>query len=61
MVSRDGFARFVRRRNLAALMMNLPLLVAGLAEGVAEPLETFVKTVTGSSASRLDVLLRGSQ
>ena len=29
MVSRDGFARFVRRRNLAALVVALPLLVAG--------------------------------
>lgn len=34
------------------------LLVAGLAEGVAEPLETFVETVTGGSAGRLDVLFR---
>lgn len=32
------------------------LVVAGLAEGVGEPLETLVQTVTGCSASRLDVL-----
>jgi hypothetical protein len=56
MVSRDGFARFVLRRNLAALVLTLPLLVAGLAERVAEPLETFVETVTRSGASGLDVL-----
>lgn len=56
MVSRNGFARFVRWRNLAALVMTLPLLVAGLTEGVAEPLETFVETVTGGGASGLDVL-----
>ena len=56
MVSRDVFARFVRRRNLAALVVTLPLLVAGLAEGVAEPLQTFVETVTGSGAGGLDVL-----
>ena len=47
---------FVRRRNLAALVVTLPLLVAGLAEGVAEPLQTFVETVTGSGAGGLDVL-----
>ena len=57
MVSRDGFARFVRRRNLAALVVALPLLVAGLAERVAEPLKTLVETVTGGGASGLDVLL----
>lgn len=56
MVSRDGFARFVRRRNLAALVVALPLLVAGLAERVAEPLKTLVETVTGGGASGLDVL-----
>jgi hypothetical protein len=56
MVSRDGFARFVRRRNLAALVVTLPLLVAGLAERVAEPLKTFVETVTRGGASGLDVL-----
>jgi hypothetical protein len=56
MVSRNGFARFVRRRNLAALVVTLPLLVAGLAEGVAEPLKTFVETVTRCGASGLDVL-----
>lgn len=56
MVSRDGFARFVRRRNLAALVVALPLVVAGLAERVAEPLKTFVETVTGGGASGLDVL-----
>ena len=56
MVSRDGFARFVRRRNLAALVVTLPLLVAGLAERVAEPLKTLVETVTGGGASGLDVL-----
>lgn len=33
------------------------LVVAGLAEGVGQPLETLVQTVTGCSASRLDVLL----
>ena len=37
-------------------MVTLPLLVAGLAEGVAEPLETLVETVTGGGASGLDVL-----
>jgi hypothetical protein len=56
MVSRDGFARFVRRRNLAALVVALSLLVAGLAERVAEPLKTLVETVTGGGASGLDVL-----
>ena len=58
MVSRDGFARFVRRRNLAALVVALPLLVAGLAERVAEPLKTLVETVTGGGASGLDVLFK---
>jgi hypothetical protein len=56
MVSRDSFARFVLRRNLAALVWTLPLLVTGLAERVAEPLETFVETVTRGGASGLDVL-----
>ena len=56
MVSRDGFARFVRRRNFAALVVALPLLVASLAERVAEPLKTLVETVTGGGASGLDVL-----
>ena len=32
------------------------LVVAGLAERVAQPFETLVQTVTGCSASRLDVL-----
>lgn len=32
------------------------LLVAGLAQGGGEPLKTLVQTITGSSASRLDVL-----
>jgi hypothetical protein len=32
------------------------LVVTGLAEGVAQPLETLVETVTGGSASRLNVL-----
>ena len=32
------------------------LVVSGLAEGVAQPLETLVETVSGGSASRLDVL-----
>lgn len=32
------------------------LLVAGLAERVAEPLETLVETVTRGGASGLDVL-----
>jgi len=32
------------------------LVVTGLAERVAQPLETLVETVTGGSASRLDVL-----
>jgi hypothetical protein len=31
------------------------LVVSGLAEGVAQPLETLVETVSGGSASRLDV------
>ena len=56
MISRDGFARFVRRRDIAALVVALPLLVASLAERVAEPLKTFVETVTGGGASGLDVL-----
>jgi hypothetical protein len=34
------------------------LVVARLAERVAQPLETLVQTVTGSRASRLDVLLK---
>lgn len=34
------------------------LVVASLAERVAQPLETLVETVTGGSASRLDVLKR---
>ena len=54
MGSRDDFARFVRWRVSCA---GAHLLVASLAEGVAEPLETLVKTVTGGSASGLDVLL----
>ena len=53
MGSRDDFARIVRWRVLCA---GAHLLVASLAEGVAEPLQTLVKTVTGGSASRLDVL-----
>ena len=53
MGSRDDFARIVRWRILCA---GAHLLVASLAEGVAEPLQTLVKTVTGGSASRLDVL-----
>lgn len=32
------------------------LVVAGLAEGVGQPLETLVQAVTGCSAGRLDVL-----
>jgi hypothetical protein len=32
------------------------LLVASLSEGGAEPLQTFVKTITGGGASGLDVL-----
>lgn len=36
--------------------MRDSLVVASLAQGVAQPLETLVKTVTGGSASRLDVL-----
>lgn len=32
------------------------LLVARLSEGVGEPLETLVETITGGSASGLDVL-----
>lgn len=32
------------------------LLVPSLAEGSGEPLETFVETVTGGGAGRLDVL-----
>ena len=38
---------------------NFSLLVAGLAEGGGEPLETLVQTVTGSGAGGLDVLLGG--
>lgn len=34
------------------------LVVTGLAEGVGQPLETLVQTVTGCSAGRLDVLWR---
>ena len=34
------------------------LVVAGLAEGVGQPLETLVQTVTGCSTGRLDVLWR---
>ena len=48
----------MRRRNLAALVLPLPLLVTSLAEGVAEPLETLVETVTRGSASGLDVLFK---
>jgi hypothetical protein len=57
MGSRDDFARIVRWRVCCA---GAHLLVAGLAEGVAEPLQTLVKTVTGGSASRLDVLWKRS-
>lgn len=35
------------------------LVVAGLAERVAQPFETLVETVSGSSASGLDVLSQG--
>ena len=34
--------------------------MAGLAERVAQPFETFIKTVTRSSASGLDVLFHAS-
>lgn len=47
-------------RALAKVLVVMRLLVAGLAEGVAEPLETFVETVTGGGAGRLDVLFQGS-
>ena len=32
------------------------LVVAGFAQRVAEPFETFVKTISGGGASRLDIL-----
>jgi len=38
--------------------MLLHLLVTSLAERIAQPLETLVKTVSGCSASGLDVLER---
>jgi hypothetical protein len=46
----------VDMRDLLQTVRSTNLVVAGLAERVAQPLETLVETVTGGSASRLDVL-----
>ena len=54
-IPEGGLARFV---HWCARVSSASLLVAGLAERVAEPLKTLVKTVTGGSASGLDVLYK---
>ena len=38
------------------ILLYVPLVVSSLAERVAEPLKTLIKSITGSSAGRLDVL-----
>lgn len=38
-------------------MLYIALVVSSFAKRVAEPLETLVKSITGGSASRLDVLI----
>ena len=47
----------VERRSAGQRPPAVPLLVAGLAEGGGEPLETLVQTISGGSAGGLNVLL----
>jgi hypothetical protein len=49
-------ARLVLVQIATSVVERGALVVAGLAKGVAQPFETLVQTVTGCSASRLDVL-----
>jgi hypothetical protein len=49
-------ARLVLVHIVTFVVAPSDLVVAGLAERVAQPFETLVKTVTGCGASRLDVL-----
>jgi hypothetical protein len=49
-------ARLVLVQIATSIIVRGALVVAGLAERVAQPFETLVQTVTGCGASRLDVL-----
>jgi hypothetical protein len=56
-VERGFRARLVpNAESLRAVVTRGGLVVAGLAERVAQPFETLVQTVTGCGASGLDVL-----
>lgn len=53
---RDVVLRILSIQFVPIVCASLLLLVAGLAERVAQPFETLVQTVSGSGAGGLDVL-----